>query len=167
MSNDRVYSEAEIALLLQRSAQLQADDTRADKTSKRGLTLTELEDVASGSGLDPEYLQRAALEMELSNGKSSIPKKTNTHIYTERFFSGQLTDEAWEEIVFELRGRYESASADLYGSTTVGKGITEQIDKSREWRITSFSGIKTSVLFRPKKTALESNLVSALAVEAP
>ena len=151
MQEYRTYSEEEIAALLQRSAQLQADDTRAEKKSQSaGLTLTELETIARESGMDPSYLHRAALEMEMSKGKPSMPKKSDTHIYVDRFFSGELTDEIWEEIVFELRRKYESSSSDMYGST-LGKGITEQIGRSREWRVTSFSGVQTTVLFRPAK----------------
>jgi len=164
MPENRTYSEEEIAALLQRSAQLQADDARSEKKSQSaGLTLTELETIATESGLDPSYLHRAALEMEVSKGKPSMPKKSDTHIYVDRVFSGELTDEIWEEIVFELRRKYESSSSDLYGST-LGKGITEQIGRSREWRITSFSGVQTIVLFRPAKKGTRVELSQRVGV---
>ena len=150
MPENRTYSEQEIAALLQRSAQLQADDARSEKNTSEGLTLNELEAIAGESGLDPAYLHRAALEMEMSSGKATMPKKTETHIYADRFFTGELTDDIWEEIVFELRRKYESSTAEMYGST-IGKGISEQIGRSREWRITSVSGVQTSILFRPYK----------------
>ena len=76
---NRIYNEEEIASLLERTAQLQADDATADKLSSQGLSLSELEGIASEAGLDPEYLHRAAIEIE-STGKKGFKKRTKTHI---------------------------------------------------------------------------------------
>lgn len=47
---DETYSAEEIRGLLQRAAQLQAD---SDTSPEEGLSLSELEEIAAASGIDP------------------------------------------------------------------------------------------------------------------
>lgn len=150
MPADRTYSEAEIALLLKRSAELQAENAKSSSHIHAGLTLSELQTLAQETGLEASFLTQAALEMEMSQGAYSLGKSPKTHQQITRFVAGELTDEVWDEIVFSLRRQYESESAGMYGPY-YGKGISERIGKNREWRFTSLSGLQTTVLCQPYK----------------
>lgn len=155
---NRVYTEKEIAALLERTAQLQAEDAGSAGSSQKGLNLSELEMVAQDAGLDMEFLHRAALEMELSSSSELGKDKTKTHVRVRRVIPSDLSDDEWEEVIFALRRKFESQSMDMAGMGSLGKGIVEQIGKSREWRHTSMSGIQTSVLFRPHKKGTSMEL---------
>jgi len=161
---NRKYNEEEIAALLERTAQLQADDATTDRLSSQGLSLSELESIASEAGLDPEYLHRAALEIE-SNGKKGFQKRTKTHIYIQRYLPSELSEDLWEEMVFELRGSF--GGSDLTGSALIGNGVVEQIGRSREWRHMSSLGVQTSVLLRPYKEGTRIEMSQLVGVGSP
>ncbi|MDA0750966.1 MAG: hypothetical protein O3C45_00535 [Bacteroidetes bacterium] len=147
----RTYSEKEIAALLQRTAQLQAQEAESKDGAREGLSLSELETVARDAGLDPQLLHQAALEMAHSGGRTLGKNRTRTHVRVDRVLSAELSEAEWEDVIFALRRRFESDSLDMGGAGSLGKGKIEQIGRSREWRHTSFSGVQTSVLFRPKE----------------
>jgi|GEM_PF-764082 len=148
----RTYSEKEIAALLKRTAQLQAEEVEAADENRSGLSLSELESIAGEAGLDPQFLHRAALELEHAAGKPLGKNKTKTHVRVDRVLPSTLTDDEWEEVVFALKRRFESQSYDMgLGMGSYGKGTMEQIGRSREWRHTSLSGVQTTVLLRPHK----------------
>lgn len=149
---NRTYSDKEIAALLERTAQLQAEEAESADKTREGLNLTELELIARDAGLDPQFLHRAVIELEHAGGKPLGKKKTKTHIRVDRVLPSDLSDEEWEEVVFALRRRFESDSYDLgLGMGSLGQGKIEQIGRSREWRHTSMSGVQTTVLLRPHK----------------
>ena len=66
---NRTYSDKEIAALLERTAQLQAEEAESADKTREGLNLTELELIARDAGLDPHFLHRAAIELEHAGGK--------------------------------------------------------------------------------------------------
>ncbi len=147
---DRTYSEQEIAALLERAAELQARTARkADRGP--GLTLTELEAIAADAGLDPALLRQAASELD-APGRSLVESSTGTsttHIFVERWLPGEMAGEAWEDIVAELRHRFDSSLGSM-GMPGYGLSSTEQIGRTVEWKLTSFSGIETRVMIRPR-----------------
>lgn len=145
----RTYSDKEIAALLQRTAQLQAQEAESQEGAREGLSLSELEVVARDAGLDPQFLHQAALEMAHSGGRTMGKNRTKTHVRVDRVLQAELSEDEWEEVIFALRRRFESQSMDMGDIGSLGKGKVEQIGRSREWRHTSFSGVQTSVLFRP------------------
>ena len=163
----RKYTEEEIAALLKRTAELQADDARNEQHSSQGLSLAELEDIAADAGLDAAYLHQAALEIE-SSGKKGFEKRTKTHIRVQRFLSTELDEDLWEEMVFELRRTFGSSShIDMSGLGAFGMGTVEQIGRSREWRHTSAMGVQTSVLARPHKGGTRIELSQMVGLGSP
>lgn len=148
---DRSYTEKEIAALLERAAELQADVARRSEHQPT-LTLAELEVVASEAGLDPVLLRQAAAELE-APGYPVLGENvgaTATHNLVERWVPGDLTSEAMEDLVAELRHRFDTDAGKAMGMPTYGSSTTEQIGRSLEWRHTSMSGIETRVLLRPR-----------------
>lgn len=150
--SNRTYSEKEIAALLERTAQLQAEEAESADKSREGLNLSELESIARDAGLDPQFLHRAAIELEHAGGKPLGKNKTKTHVRVDRILPSDLTNDEWEEVVFALKRRFESETYDMgLGMGSYGQGKIEQIGRSREWRHTSMSGVQTTVLLRPHK----------------
>lgn len=156
---DRTYSEKEVAVLLERAAELQVQAARrADH--RLGLTLDELESIASEAGLDPSLLRQAA--NELDQPQHSLLRRnsgqTAIHAFVERRVPGELTPEVWEDIVAELRHHFESDLAGMMGMPQYGVGTTEQIGRSVQWRHMSMSGLETKVLIRPREDELDIRL---------
>ncbi len=141
----RSYSEQETAALLERAAELQALSARTSE--KTGLTLDELEAIALEAGLNPEHLRQAAQEMEtIGPALQSASTSTNaTHIFVEQWVDGDLSPEAVEDVITELRHRFDS---DLGAMMTYGQSSVEQYGRTVEWKHTSMSGIETRVQMR-------------------
>ena len=149
---ERTYSKEEIAALLERAAELHALEANSI-TDKPGLTLSEIEEVASDSGIDPLLVRQAATEMSGAPRVSSLKTKdtTATHNIVERIIPGSLPPDVWEDIVFELRHRFENDMNKMMGGSD---STTEQIGRSVQWKYTSISGIETRVLIRPRGNKL-------------
>ena len=148
---DRTFTEEEIASLLERAAELQAEAAR-NAHPKPGLTLPELEVVARESGIDPMLIRQAAIEMDGRGRPSQMlaKDKTATHLIVERVIPGSLSPETWEDIVMELRHRFDTDMGKMMGMPEYGLSRTEQIGRSVEWKHMSMSGIETSLLIRPR-----------------
>ena len=149
---ERTYSKEEIAALLERAAELHALEANSI-TDKPGLTLSEIEQVASDSGIDPLLVRQAATEMSGAPRVSSLKTKdtTATHNIVERIIPGSLPPDVWEDIVFELRHRFDSDMNKMMGGAD---STTEQIGRSVQWKHRSMSGIETRVLIRPRGNKL-------------
>jgi len=154
---NRTYTEEEIKALLERTAQLQSESKETKAKSSTGLTLTELESIAEESGLDPSLLQRAALEMSVDPAKTGFEVRTSTHVNAQRLVSGELSDEEWEEIVFELREVYD-ASMEMTDMGSYGQGTATKVGRNFEWRHISLSGISTRISILPHKGGTKINL---------
>ncbi|GAB5520507.1 MAG: hypothetical protein RhofKO_27580 [Rhodothermales bacterium] len=108
---DRVFSEQEIAQILQRAIEKQEADAEKQRARHHGLNLAELERLGSEVGIAPEYLQAAALEVHRT-GVQGESQLTGTHYVVERLIPGSLTDAAWGEIVTALRDQVGIAGED-------------------------------------------------------
>ena len=148
---ERIYTEEEVAALIERTVELQAQAGRRAEAGP-GLTLTELEAVAAEAGLNPALLRQAAAEMDTPQRRTLAPHAgtSATHIYVERQVPGPLTDDAWEDVVAELRHRYDTDLGTMMGMPGYGRSAVEQIGRTVEWKHTSMSGIETRVLIRPR-----------------
>lgn len=154
---NRTYTEQEIKELLERTAELQSQSKQKASTASPGLTLTELESIAEESGLDPALLQRAALEMNADPARTGFEVQTSTHVNAQRLVSGELSDEEWDEIVFELRDIYDS-SMEMTDMGSYGQGTATRAGRNFEWRHTSLSGIHTRISIRPFKGGTKIDL---------
>ncbi|MEE8175809.1 MAG: hypothetical protein V3T97_04300, partial [Gemmatimonadota bacterium] len=64
----RHYTEKEVGLILRRATELQRSEPSARDPA--GLTLAELEEVATEVGIDARYLRRAAAELEVGGSST-------------------------------------------------------------------------------------------------
>ena len=149
--SDRVYTEEEVRALLERAAELQAQTAR-QAGDRPGLTLEELQTIASDAGLDPALLRRAAAELD-EPGRSLLESSTGTsatHVFVERWVPGPLVPETWEDMVAELRHRFDTDLGRMMGMPGYGVSSTEQIGRTVEWKHTSLSGVETRVMVRER-----------------
>ena len=145
---ERTYTKEEIEALLERAAELYALEAKSTN-DKPGLTLSEIEEVAAESGINPLLVRQAATEMSGAPRASSLKTRevTATHNVVERVIPGTLKPEAWADIVLDLRNRYDSSFGKMMGAQD---STVEQIGRSVQWRHMSTSGIETNVLIRPR-----------------
>ena len=117
----RLYTEKDVSTLLRRAAELQS---QAEGGPASGLTLAELKSIAAESGIDPKFVEQAALssgQVEKREGRYYFwggPSK----ILSERTAAGELPEEAWPDLVAALQ--------DGFGQT----GETSQVGRGFEWR---------------------------------
>ena len=117
----RRYSEKEVGLILRRATELQrSEPTAADPT---GLTLAELQDVATEVGIDPTYLRRAAAELESGAGTGVSEKLLGAPLafVLERTVPGEFPESGFEELV------------PLMQAATVGQGNASAVGKTLTW----------------------------------
>lgn len=73
MNLPRRYDEKEIGRLLRRATELQTAEPTAPNPG--GMTLEELEEIAVEAGIDPNYLRRAALELESGASRQTFRER--------------------------------------------------------------------------------------------
>ena len=98
-SVSRRYSDREIALILTRTAEMQA--TRAAESEiTAGLTQDELEQIAREAGLDPRYVRSAISELDAGRGtRQSRWLGGSTWIQLERSVAGEVPQREYEALV--------------------------------------------------------------------
>jgi hypothetical protein len=126
MSNDassrRRYSDKEISAILKRATDLQASAGKSEWPG-HGISLTEIEQVAAGAGIDPRYVRAAAAELERGDETGAGFNLWGGPMALElsRTVEGELSEEQWESLVQESRRCAGTA------------GIVGQLGKSLEW----------------------------------
>ena len=119
--SSRRYSEKEVGLILRRATEFQRSEPSVSDPT--GLTLAELEDVASEVGIDPTYLRRAAAELEAGAGSGPWERLLGAPIafVLERTIPGELPESRFEELV------------PLMHAATVGQGNASAVGKTLTW----------------------------------
>ncbi|MEM1056187.1 MAG: hypothetical protein AAGI52_11720 [Bacteroidota bacterium] len=112
-------SERQAADLLRRAAQLQA---RADESHGPGLTMDEVKRAAQAAGIDPTYVEQAALGAgdDLPPSDPFLGMQTGSR--QTRIVAGEVSDAEWGKMVATLRRQLG------------GTGGVETIGGVREWR---------------------------------
>ncbi|MEZ4417567.1 MAG: hypothetical protein R3E10_17565 [Gemmatimonadota bacterium] len=124
--NER-FTDDEIRLILARAAERQEQTGHGRALARTGLTLSDLEAVASEAGIDPEHVTAAARELQLRR-EQGLPAPVSSNpdeLAHVRVFSGPVDDELWGHIVGELRSTFGVA------------GATSQFGRIREWATTT------------------------------
>lgn len=118
MSRDEL-SEQQAADLLRRAAHLQA---RADNDHGPGLTLDEVKRAAHAAGIDPVFVEQAALGAgdDLPPSEPFLGMQTGSR--RTRVVPGRVSDAEWGKMVAALRRQLG------------GTGTQESIGEVREWR---------------------------------
>ena len=127
--SERRYDEAELAAILRSAAEAQAEDFSGNGESA-GLTLREIERLASEVGIDPKRIASAAASLDVRPKKVKKfqmfgPPATETF---ERSFDGELDEAGWEEVIADMRQTYGMAGEiSRVGSTLEWKGGSDTL----------------------------------------
>ena len=126
MSTGRRYTEHEIHALFERAAERQEQARRAESASEGGLTLEELQRIGRETGIAPEHIAEAALDL------AAVPTRpagtvlgVPVEIRRARTMAAPVTDEAWEQMVADLRKTFKQA------------GVAGRVGRVREWATTT------------------------------
>lgn len=118
-TSDRLFDEQEIGALLKRAAALQGAE---GPTPPAGLTLAELEAVATEAGIDARYVHAALAEQATHRPERRFYLLGGpTSLHLERVVHGEVVEETWEEITAAARAAFR------------GIGTTSQAGATREW----------------------------------
>jgi len=168
MSDEKTYSEREVAAIIERAVERQEEARRS--RPETGLSMDELERLGREVGIDPAYLRAAAAEVE-SGGRMSgrVAEQTHTHVVVERWLPGPLVVEAWEDAALELERRFGADATSAWGHS--GGGL-RQAGNTYEWSHTSGLGVETKIVARARGDRTQLRLtqkvgVARSAVEGP
>ena len=117
----RHYTEKQVGLILRRATELQCSEPSARDPA--GLTLAELEEVATEVGIDARYLRRAAAELEVGGSSTLWTRLAGAPVsfVLERTVRGELSESAFEDLV------------PLMQSATIGQGNASAVGKTLTW----------------------------------
>lgn len=117
------YSESEIHAIFERAAVRQEAAERAEKASRAGLSLADLQRIGVEAGIDPAHIAAAARDLARP---AHEPAPTSflgmpTELRASRFIPMSVTGEAWEQVVPELRRIFKQ------------DGLSGELGRVREW----------------------------------
>lgn len=97
----KLYNRKEVGEILKKAADSSLSD---ESDSLNGLSLDELKQIASETGIDPEQITRAAAELEITGGRNETtfwggPFTFNSQVLAE----GEITDRQWEEMLISIQ----------------------------------------------------------------
>ena len=132
-SGNRRFNDEEVALIIKRAAELQQTEQVAqDATSS--LSLKEVEDIAKEAGIDPALIRRAATTLDQRNevNRPSPWIGAPTRIVYERVVDGEITPDAYEPIVDEIRRTFGE------------NGVPSVLGRTLAWTSTQTGGRRNS-----------------------
>ncbi|MEM1093774.1 MAG: hypothetical protein AAGJ10_04145 [Bacteroidota bacterium] len=153
---DRIFSEQEIAQILQSAIARQEAEVEKRRARDHGLNLAELERLGGEVGISPEHLRAAVREVHRP-GVQREKTISDTHNFVERLIPGYLTTDAWGEIVTELR---HQIGVDTGDSISV-------IGNMHEWSHTSASGITTKATLAQRGNSVALRLSQRVGIASP
>mgnify|MGYP001820738624 CR=1 FL=1 len=138
----RLYGEQEIGRILKRATELQHQEPTAPTAA--GVSLQELEEIASEAGIDPRYLRRAALEVDSGLHDSSIWTRVvgdEIVLVRELTLPGELSEDGFERIVSVIQTHSkEHGQPSLLGQTLTWRAETASKTRTIQIVVTSRDG---------------------------
>jgi hypothetical protein len=132
-AGNRRFNDEEVALIIKRAAELQQTEQVAQDPSS-SLSLKEVEDIAREAGIDPALIRRAANTLDQRNevNRPSPWVGAPTRIVYERVVDGEITSDAYEPIVNEIRRTFGD------------NGIPSVLGRTLAWTSTQTGGRRHS-----------------------
>lgn len=161
----RRYAEEEVARLLERATELQRVEG-SPGTVAGGLTLRELEEIATEAGIDPHHLRRAAAELE---GGGTSPRSrwswltgAPATLLFERTVADELQPDAFEGLSAEIQRSVGAlGQASVVGRTLTWQAETPNRTRSLRIVVTSRAG-KTRIRIEERLNQLAGALFGGL-----
>jgi hypothetical protein len=151
----RIYSQQEVATIIRRAVELEAErSVNREKDSREGLSISELEQIAAESGIDPELVHEAVHELSKNRPETDGLKKEKAsikrdEIVSERWLDIELHDRILDDMVTELNHRYGTSDQDItwwdnLWNSYDGKAKVRKSSNSLEWQYTDELGYFTT-----------------------
>jgi hypothetical protein len=151
----RIYTQQEVATIIRRAVELEAErSVKREKNSREGLSISELEQIAAESGIDPELVHEAVNDLsnrrpeadELKKEKASVKRD---EIVSERWLNIELQSRILDDMVTELNHRYGTSDQDItwwdnLWNSYNGKAKVRKSSGSLEWQYTDEFGYYTT-----------------------
>lgn len=104
-ASGRKFNDEEVALIIKRAAELQQTEQIAQDPSN-AMSLAEVESIAKEAGIDPALVRRAANTLDQPSAERTRPSPwvgAPTRLVFERIVDGEISPDAYEPIVNEIR----------------------------------------------------------------
>jgi hypothetical protein len=139
----RRYDEAEVAKILKRATEIQ-ETHRAPRSTRGGMSLAELEEIAREVGIDGDHLRRAARELDVrAPGGGPMEELVGgpLSLIRERTVAGEIDMEGFEAVVVELQRRDEThGQPSLLGRTLTWRSETPTKTRTLQVVVSSRNG---------------------------
>lgn len=147
----RRFDESEVSVILRRAGEMQ----EAQSGSATGMTLADLEEVAREAGLDPALVRRAAADLAVTGGAAPATPVSRflgatTHLRYERIVDGELSADAYEVVVEEIR----RALDDIGLVSTLGRTLAWRSTPGMRHRRSHTRDVSVTVVTRGGKTGI-------------
>lgn len=114
----KLYNRKEVGEILKKAADSSLSD---ESDSLNGLSLDELKQIASETGIDPEQITRAAAELEITGGRNETTFWGGPFIFNSQVLAeGEITDQQWEEMLISIQKFFQSK-----GEVSERKSVSE------------------------------------------
>ena len=123
MTEKRRYSDEEISAIFEQAAEAQEAAHRS-RPHGEGLTLAELQEIGRETGITPEFIARAAADVDRAPQREPRATLLGLPVGVARTADvpGPLSDAAWDRLVVDLRATFQAA------------GTVKRDGSLREWR---------------------------------
>jgi hypothetical protein len=112
---DRRYDEQQIGAILQRAGEIQAGLT--PETDSQGVTLHDLQKVASEVGIEPHIVERAARELDTKPATARL-LDSKTSRMLDQTIEGSISEDQWDDVVMSLRQlASHTGTSSVHGTT--------------------------------------------------
>lgn len=137
----RLYGDEEIGRILKRATELQRREPSAPPA---GVTLQELEEIASEAGIDPTYLRRAAMELDSGRPEPTVWSKLlgdDVGLVRETTLPGEVGEEGFERVLATIQATSrEHGQPSLFGRTLTWRAETATKARTVQVVVTSRDG---------------------------
>ena len=149
----RVYSEQEVATLIRRAVELEAERSGEGQPGvNEGLTIQDLEKIAADSGIDPELMRRAANELHQGSTSDSLDETTvikDSDILAEHWIKAKVSSRVLDNLILELNHQFGTSQEEITWWNKVfndysGKAIVNKTSTSVEWKYTDELSLYTT-----------------------
>lgn len=138
----RVYGEQEIGRILKRATELQHHEPTAPTAA--GMTLDELQEIAAEAGIAPDYVRRAALEVDSGRPDHSFWADVvgaDLNLIRETTLQGEVRDDGFERIAAAVQtASREHGQPSLLGRTLTWRAETSNKTRTIQLVVTSRDG---------------------------
>ncbi|MEO7457978.1 MAG: hypothetical protein ABIY52_17105 [Gemmatimonadaceae bacterium] len=160
MTDNRRYSDAEVAAIFERATTAQ-EDVRQVPATGEGMTLAQLQEIGREVGIQPSLIAEAA--NMLGTGEPAATRSMlGMPIGVERIISidRRLTDEEWERVVVTLREVFDARGV------TRGEGSLRQWTNGNLQALLEPTATGQRIRLRTFKGSAPGALIGGLAVSA-